>query len=239
MSRALVIIATVAFVVAIVCFGAAGLVGGPWGHGGHFWGRGSPWAPWGQHWTPGPTIERNYQWAGGDTLRIDVPASLAYTQGPTSKLTITGPKGLLDRLTVENGRIGIDGWIDDAPTLKIVMTAPNVTDFEVSGAQILSIANYKQDQLTIGVSGAGNVMAKGEAAHTTLRISGSGNGDLGGLTGDDSTVRISGAGRATIAPKLSADVNISGVGQVTLLTHPATVNQRISGAGSVIQASAK
>jgi hypothetical protein len=29
------------------------------------------------------------------------------------------------------------------------------------------------------------------------------------------------------------------VGQVTLLTHPATVNQRISGAGSVIQASAK
>jgi hypothetical protein len=229
MNRALVIIATVGFVVAIACFAAAGLLGVPWG----------PWMPWGQPWTSGPTIMRDYPWTGGDTLRIDVPASLVYTQGPTSKLTITGSKGLLDRLTVENGRVGIDGWTGDAPSVKIVMTAPNVTDFEVSGAQRLSIANYKQDQLTIGVAGAGDVVARGEAGHTTLRISGTGNADLGGLTGDDSRVRISGTGRATIAPKLSADVTISGMGQVTLLTHPATLNQRISGMGSVIQASAK
>ncbi len=239
MTRALVIIATVGFVVAVVCFAAAGLVGVPWGQGGHIWSRGSPWMPWGQPWTPGPTIVRDYPWAGGDTLRVDAPASVAYTQGPTSKLTITGPKGLLDRLTVENGRIGIDGWINNAPAVKIVMTAPNVTDFEVSGTQSLSIANYKQDQLIIGVSGAGDVIARGEAHHTTLRISGTGNADLGGLTGDDSKVRISGEGRATIAPKLSADINISGMGEVTLLTHPATVNQRISGVGSIIQASAK
>lgn len=229
MSRALVIIATAGFVVAIVCFAAAGLLGARWG----------PWTHWGRPWTAGPTIVRNYPWTGRDTLRVDAPASLTYTQGPASKLTITGPKGLLDQLTVENGRIGIDGWIDDAPTLKIVMTAPNVSDFEVSGAQRLSIANYKQDQLTIGVSGAGDVIARGEASRTRLRISGSGNADLGGLTGDDSTVRISGAGRATIAPKRSADIRISGVGQVTLLTHPATLNQHISGVGSVIQASAK
>ena len=239
MIRALVIIATVGFVVAVVCFATAGMVGGPWGQGCHIWMPGSSWAPWRRPWAPGPTIVRNYQWTGGDTLRIDVPASLMYTQGPTSKLTIMGPKGLLDKLTVEDGRIGIDGCTGDAPKLKIVMTAPNVTDFRVSGAQLLSIANYKQDQLSIRVAGAGDVIARGEANHTTLRISGTGNADLGGLTGDDSTVRISGTGRATIAPKLSADIRISGMGQITLLTHPATVKQRISGMGSIIQASAK
>jgi hypothetical protein len=232
MSRALVIIATVGFVVAVVCFAAAGMVGVPWGRGCHIWNSGSSWAP-------GPTIVRNYRWTGGDTLRIDVPASLTYTQGPTSKLTITGPKGLLDKLTVEDGRIGIDGCAGDAPRLKIVMSAPNVTDFEASGAQTLSIANFKQNRLTIGVSGAGDVIAKGEAGHTTLRISGTGNADLGGLTGDDAEVRISGTGKATIAPRLSADVHISGMGQINLLTHPATLKQRISGMGSIVQSSAK
>jgi hypothetical protein len=231
-TRALLIIAATGFVIAVVCFTAAGAVGVPWRQGCHIWSSRSSWVA-------GPTIMRNYQWTGGDTLRIDVPASLAYTQGPTSKLTITGPKGLLDKLAVESGRIGIDGCTGDAPKLKIVMTAPNVTDFEVSGAQILSIANFKQNRLTIGVSGTGDVIAKGEAGHTTLRMSGQGNADLGGLTGDDAKVRIAGMGKATIAPKLSADVTISGMGQVTLLTHPATVKQRISGMGSVIEASAK
>jgi hypothetical protein len=232
-------VATVGFVVAIVCFAAAGLLGGvPWDATGPSW---LSWLDgWRQAaWADGPTIVRDYPWAGGDSLRIDAPASLDYIQGPTSKLTISGPEGLLDRLIVQNGRIGFNGWMGNAGPLKIVMTAPNVTDFEASGAQTLSIANYKQDELTVEISGAGVVVARGEAKRSAVHISGSGDADLGGLAGDDATVQISGAGRATIAPKSSADVDISGLGQVTLLTHPATLNQHISGLGSITQLDAK
>ena len=39
---------------------------------------------------------RDFAWSGGDRLVIDVPADLIYTQGPTAKLTISGPSETLD-----------------------------------------------------------------------------------------------------------------------------------------------
>jgi len=250
MTRVLIMIAAVGFVVAIACFTAAGLVGGfAWETAGPPWRSGPPWGPQWRHswahgwrqtaWVDGPTVTRDYPWTGADHLHVDASGGAQYTQGPTSKLTISGPQALLDHLVVQGGRIGFDGWNGGAPPLKIVLTAPNVSDFETSGSQTLSIANYKQDQLTIGVSGSGDIVAKGEAKRTTLRISGSGDADLGALAGDDVTVRISGSGGATIAPKASADVHISGSGHVTLLTHPADLNTDISGSGSVTQSASK
>lgn len=242
MTRILVMVGAMGFVVAIVCFAAAGMLGGtPWDAAGPHGGWGGPWSHgWGRGgWMQGPTVVRDYPWTGGDSLHVDAPAVVDYTQGPTTRLTISGPKAMLDRLTVQGGHIGVDGWSWNAMPMKIVMTAPNVTDFEGSGSESLSIANYSQDQLVIGLSGSGGVVAKGQAKHTSLRISGSGAADLGGLASDEVTVQISGAGGATIAPKTSADVHISGSGLVTLLTHPAHLNTDISGAGSIIQAPAR
>ena len=235
MNRILIMIATVGFILAVGCFAAAGLAGaGSWNQA---WRWGPGWTLGGDDgpWTGGPVITRQYRWDGGDSLRIDAPADLDYTQGPLISLAITGPKALLDRLTVQDGRIGYNGWVSGGPALKIVMTAPTVSHFASSGSQRLSIANYSQDALAVAISGSGDVVAKGQARQTTLRISGSGNGDLSGLTGEAVTVEISGSGGAAIAPTTSADVRISGSGHVALLTHPPDVNTQISGSGSVVQ----
>jgi hypothetical protein len=244
MSRVLVIVAAIGFAMAIICFVGVGLVGGfPW-NGPAAWRWGPDWRVGWRHdgWSQadaGPTISREYPWTGGDRLRIDAPADLEYTQGPVARLTATGPKGMLDRLTVHDGRIGFDGWVNDAPTLKIVMTAPTVTRFEASGSQNLSIVNYKQDEIEISVTGSGDVVAKGEARRANLRISGSGDADLAGLPTDETTVRISGSGNATIAPKASADVHISGSGDVDLTTNPANLTTEVSGSGEVTRSAAK
>jgi hypothetical protein len=244
MSRVLVIVAAIGFAMALICFAGVGLVGGFAWHGHNAWRWGPDWRIGWRHgdWSQavaGPAISRDYPWSGGDTLRIEAPADVEYTQGPVARVTATGPKGMLDRLTVRDGRIAFDGWVNDAPTLKIVMTAPDVTRFESSGSQNLSIANYKQDELTISVTGSGDVVAKGEARRTDLKISGSGDADLGGLTGDEADVRISGSGDARIAPKASADVHISGSGDVTVLTNPPNLTSEVSCSGTVTRAGVK
>jgi hypothetical protein len=243
MVRVLVIIAAVALAMTAICFVGVGLVGGfawegPWSwHPRHHWGEGWRHDGWSQ--AAGPVISRDYPWTGGDSLRIDAPADVEYTQGPAAKISVTGPKDMLDRLTVAGGRIDLDGWDGDGSNLKVVMTAPGVTHFEAAGSQTLSIANYKQDELDVDVSGSGDLIAKGQTQRANLQISGSGDADLGGLAADAVKVGISGSGGASIAPKTTADIDISGSGHVTLLTHPAKVSTDISGSGTVNQASAK
>ena len=239
MTRALVLISAVGLALAVFCFAVASFVGGaPWGPNGAHW-RMGPWGH-GMHWevsddSHGPVVSKDFAWSGGDKLEVDAPADLEYTQGPVTKITVTGAKGLVDRITVQNGRIDLPGSVFNSGPLKVVMTAPNITTFETNGSQDISIAGYKQDQLHIAIHGSGDVTAKGEATHSDLEISGSGDADLGGLTGDEAKVRISGSGDATIAPKTTADVQVSGSGDVTLLTHPANVHSNISGSGSLNQ----
>jgi len=243
MTRALVMITAVGLALAVFCFAVSGYFGGfAWGPNGVNWKMGHAWS---NHWVHvdvddsdnGPKASRDLTWSGGNRLEVDAPADVEYTQGPVAKVTVTGPKSMVDRVVIQDGRIEMqgDGW--SMGSMKVVMTAPDVTDFETNGSQDISIANYKQDQLKIAIHGSGDVTAKGEATHAQLQISGSGDADLGGLTGDEARVQISGSGDATIAPKVTAQVDVSGSGDVTLLTHPANVSSNISGSGSLNQES--
>ena len=243
MTRVLVMTVAVGLALAVFCFAVAGGLGGlAWGPNGPNWRMGDH---WGHHLihvdlgdgerASGPLTTRDFTWNGGDSLDLSAPADLEFTQGPTTRITVTGPKDALDRLTIHDGHIDLDGmWIERGP-LKIVMTAPNITKFEASGSQSISILNYDQDQLKVQISGSGDVTAKGKANHAVLDIAGSGDADLGGLTGDDAKVAISGSGDATIAPKHEADIQVSGSGDVHLMTHPAVVHSQISGSGDITQ----
>jgi hypothetical protein len=241
MTRALVMITAVGLALAVFCFAVSGAFGGfSWGPSGVNWRLNHPWS---NHWVSvdtndgdfGPKVSREFAWTGGDRLVVDAPVDIEYTQGPVAKLTITGPKSMVDHLVVQDGHIDMQGSTWGMGSMKAVMTAPNVTSFETNGSQDIAIAGYKQDQLHIQIHGSGDVTAKGEATHTALDISGSGDADLGELTGDEAKVQISGSGDAIIAPKAVAVVVVSGSGDVTLKSHPASVQSNISGSGSLDQ----
>ena len=247
MTRVLVMTVAVGLALAVFCFAAAGALGGfAWGPNGLAWRLGDH---WGHHLVhvdfdgnergSGPMTTRDFTWSGGDSLELNAPADLEYTQGSTTRITVTGPKAALDRLTIHDGHIDLDdvcaGVCINNDTLKIVMTAPNITKFEANGSQSISILDYDHDDLKLQVSGSGDVTAKGKANHTSLSIAGSGDADLGGLTGDDAKVDISGSGDATIAPTKEADIQVSGSGDVHLKTRPPVVHSQISGSGDVTQ----
>ncbi len=226
MTRTLLIIVASGAILFVVCFSLVHAMGGFNFH--HHHGVRDD--------DPGPVVTRDLAWSGGPTLRIRFPATITYTQGSQSKFTVTGPQSLIDSLKFEDGdlssadhrwRFGRD------ETLTIVATSPSTHDFELSGAQDLTLKQYDQDQLELRVSGAADVKGTGRAKRLEAHLSGAGELNLGDLPVDDAVVSISGAGQATIDPKQSADISISGAGQVDLKTKPPSLHSHITGFGSV------
>ena len=248
MTRTLVLIAFSGFILAVACIaGAIALGGNTLLH--HHWGR--HWAvDWddGHHWrgdddhpaADGASTTREIAWPGGDKIEFDVPADVQYTQGPgPGKLVVTGPRDALDRLELSQGELQYrdDDNFDDT-RLTVVMTAPDVRHFSISGDNKLDIAGYDQDELAVEVSGHGTVSAKGKAQSVNVDISGDGDIDMSGLASKSARADISGSGRASIAPTDEADVSISGSGEIDLLTHPAKLNSDVSGSGRVVEGAA-
>jgi hypothetical protein len=248
MIRVLVMIAVTGFLMSVVTLSTAVAIGGPdiitevarnnWGD--HWSGH--------NHWSwdrddrdygrdRGPQGTRELAWSGGDTLEVDVPAEVTYTQAPgAGKLTVTGSQRDLDNLVLESGHLSFThGRHRHHGDLTIVMTAPAVSRFNLNGSGRLAIQDYKQDKLSIDISGDTEVTAKGEARGLSLSMSGSGQSDFSDLKLGDADIDIDGSGQTTLAPTGAANINIAGSGDVTLLTRPSKLESNVSGSGSIHQ----
>jgi hypothetical protein len=248
MIKNLFVIAGASFVLAAVCFGGAAALGGP-----HLFDR-----HWDGDWSikfkdgdqishihtddddggaGGAAVSKDIAWNGGDGLDVDIPANVQFTQAPgPAKLTISGPKNLVDAVELSGTRLRYSDDDDSSDTrINAVLTAPNVHRFAIDGDASLAIAGYAQDDLDVDVSGHGDVIAKGKAKSAHINISGDGDVNLGGLTLDAADADISGSGRASMAPASAADLRISGSGEIDLLSHPAKLTSDVSGSGRIVE----
>jgi hypothetical protein len=201
--------------------------------------------------TPQPLISKTLDFAATDSLGIDLPADVVITQGPTASLSVTGSKDLVERLRYSDGRLYltagnkvtrtvnlrlVDGKVQSRQVggeLKITITAPSIKRFNVTGTGDVTIKNYDQPEMTLNISGAGQVDAEGKTKTLKLDISGVGDADLEKLMVTDADVHISGMGDADIAATGSVKTNISGTGNITLRKRPVSLEKHISGMGNV------
>jgi hypothetical protein len=250
MIRVLVMIAVTGFLVSVVTLSTAVAIGGPELFTDSVWNR---WVDmdgrWSgnNHWSwhggdfseshgSGQQATREIAWSGGDTLDVDVPADITYTQAPgPGKLTISGPQREVENVELDGGHIHFRHHRSHWGDLTIVMTAPAVTHFDLSGSGKLAIQGYKQDKLSVDLSGNADVTANGETQTLALSISGSGDSDFSGLKLADADVEINGSGQATLGPTGKAVVDISGSGDVTLLNRPSKLESNVSGSGTLHQ----
>jgi Protein of unknown function (DUF2807). len=245
MIRNLVVIAVAGFVLCLGALAAAFAIGGPdaIARGGWHWAGvwdSHDWeADWDRDWDAGPagpSATRTLDWDGSDRLSLRFPAEVVYTQaadGP-GKVVVTGPQRLLNRLEIDDGRLRVRrGGAWRGGKVRVEVTAPNISRFHLSGANRLVIENYDQPSLSVDVSGASHVVARGRTDELDLDISGAGEADMSGLATRDAEVEISGAGEAAVAPTGRARLEISGMGEITLVTEPAELQTDISGAGRV------
>lgn len=235
MVRTLLIIAAASFVLMLAAFGGAAAIGGPrlWQDG---WSIGFEDGDSAQ--SSGPTTERTLEWTGGDTLAVDLPADVTFTQGDTPSVVISGPDALVQRVTLIDGRLSfpdggphIVGRHSDG--LQVTITAPNVSHFWFEGFGDLHLNAIDQDSLEIRADGAGGIEANGRAGDLRLVLDGAGSADLTALSVDNAEVVISGAGGAQVNASQSANVSIEGVGNVDLVQRPARLTQDVSGLGRV------
>lgn len=246
MIRVLVLIAVTGFLVSVVTLSSAIAIGGPDLLSDGIWNFGRAGGHWDWTWSDdrdssdrghsGSETSREIAWTGGDTLDVDLPADVTYTQAAgTGKLTISGPQREVENVVLEDGRLHYRHHGRHWGDLRIAITAPAVTHFNVSGSGKLDIAAYRQDKLNIDLSGDAEVSAVGEAKTLSLTVSGSGDTDLSGLKVADAAVDITGSGAAKLAPTGKTVLDISGSGDVTLLSRPSNLISNISGSGSVHQ----
>lgn len=244
MVRLLIIVSVASFVLCAACFALVTALGGAdiarhgwgawtWDHSDRDWNRGdrrSYRADW-----SGPTVTRDVAFTGAPEIEINVPADITYTQAPQGRLSITGPKAIVDRVEVNGGEISLRGYHGRGGhgKLKITMSSPDTQAFSVRGSQTLTILNYRQDRLDIEMAGSGAVKASGVADRAEIDIMGSGEVDLSGLSLNHASVDIAGSGDVTIGPKQSADIDIAGSGDVTLTTRPPQLTSNIAGSGDI------
>lgn len=139
-----------------------------------------------------------------------------------------------DRSYIRWTRTGIHGW-SESDALKIIVKAASVKAFDLSGYTELEIRGYDQPTLDLSLTGASDVKAQGRTEAVTLDISGAGNAKLEELFVNDARLRVSGSGDAEVGPTGRADVDVSGSGSVRLTRRPAELRQEVSGSGDVTQ----
>ncbi len=258
MIRKLFLFSGVSFIVALCCLGGAAAIvtsdleAHDWtwsaikdGHNIHF--------SRGIDTKPEANVSKQLAFTPADALAFDVPADVEYTQGPTPSVVVTGPQSRVDRVRFDNGRFYyVDapdhrevihfhlrpGSFDvDSPSqqVRILITAPAVTRFDLAGDGNLKLVGYNQPKLDVSVSGDGSLRGEGETKAIKMSLSGDGDADLTGLRITDANVDVSGDGSATLAPTGKADISISGSGDVNLKTNPASLSTHVSGDGSVNQ----
>ena len=263
MIRNLTIVAVASFVLAVGCFVGAFALGGPEivKNG---WSFPADWnvevnddgdhvriGPGSRRGDDGETTTREIAWSGSDVLQIDAPAEVIFTQaaaGAGASVRVTGPKALVDRVILENGRLTLrdgEGSVSingqgvhisrDSDQLSVEITAPSVRTFTLNGSGDLYLKAYDQPDLVLEINGSGNVDAQGKARKVDLRVSGSGEADLRSLDTGDARIALSGSGEAHVAPHGATEVDVAGSGDVYLTSKPTVLSSSIAGSGEVHQ----
>ncbi|HKY54827.1 MAG TPA: DUF2807 domain-containing protein, partial [Anaerolineales bacterium] len=160
-------------------------------------------------------------------VSINYPAEVLIQQGKVESVKLEADDNLLPQLVtdVDNGILLIDNkedrWsqrVNPTERVKITITVKDLNQIEFSSAGNVSVEDLKTDELSLHLNGVGEMTLNDlDVRQLEARLSGAGNIDANGTT-QELDIRISGVGGFD-APKLEsqvATVRISGAGSATV-----------------------
>lgn len=161
--------------------------------------------------------------------------------GKTQSVSIEASPELLARVTTEvrDGTLYVgrksdrdnNSWRDDGP-LVVHISVPRLDGAKMSGSGKLNIDGLNGGTTAVGISGSGNIVAKGALDKLDLDISGSGRAELTDLAVKNAAVKISGSGNVKINAKDTLEARISGSGDLRYMGSP-RITSKVSGSGSI------
>lgn len=229
MSKTLALIAATGFVLSVVFFTFAFLIAGD-----QIFASSKPLA------AIAPLVDmgdrKEWRWNGEDTLHVEAPVKLRYSQQGQPNVTVTGPADLLRQVKVGGGQIVAEGPpVRDGRQLEATVSGVPIRKFTVAGNQDLELGHIDQDKLDVRIAGKGSVSGEGRVDQLNLVIAGKGDANLGGLVARDAKIAILGSGDAVVAPQQTLVVTVAGRGTVRLKSHPVSIRKTIIGSGEVIE----
>ena len=175
----------------------------------------------------------------GNFSEIEVKGSVdvQIKQGDSLKIVAKDYENLLPYLStrVVGNTLIIDyteAWVHHSKG-EVTVTMPRLTSLDVSGSShIGTIGNFNFNDLSIKVSGSGDLFLAGSAKKKNIKVSGSGDIRAFELPTDTVNMVISGSGTAQLNVKKILDVTISGSGDLVYKGDP-SVSSRVTGSGKV------
>jgi hypothetical protein len=161
---------------------------------------------------------------------------LKLTAGDSGEVVLRGAPDTIAHLRLRGGRLVSCGRLGAGP-VDVELPARALRHVRISGSGTVTVEKLNQRELGLAISGSGDIQAQGTVERVSAEISGSGNVRLADVAMKRLKTRISGSGRVEAGPTDEADIHLSGAGTVKLLTKPAALHTKISGAGRIIQPS--
>jgi hypothetical protein len=182
--------------------------------------------------------ERHIAWRGGDTIDIAMPATVRLHGGEGSDVVVRGAPDIISRVAVHGDKIMLDCHGRSLlREVEVVLPGIAFRRIGLSGSGSLTLENLSQKELSLRISGSGDVRAQGSVDRLNASISGSGNAKMGDLAVRQLSIKISGSGNVEASPQDDAEIHVSGAGNVRLLTRPKHLDSKISGSGRIVQPS--
>lgn len=186
----------------------------------------------------GATIIETPSVSGFHSIAVGIEGDLNITQDSPHYLSIETHPNVMDELQVEvdDGvlEIGFDRCTSNIEKLTVDVTMPDISSIIFSGVgNLTSVNDFNLDELTVILSGVGDITLSGEADEFTCIISGVGNLRAFDFVTSECSLTISGVGDAQVTANDRLNVFIAGSGNVYYKGSP-TITSNISGTGSII-----
>jgi len=117
--------------------------------------------------------------------------------------------------------------------VKFAITVPSLDAMALIGSSTVNIHKLNANTFTLSAKGAGDVSMDGVADKLDVEVMGAGDVKARDLTAKDVSVYVAGAGNVAVNASQSLNVSIAGAGSVSYAGHPATVQKRVAGLGSI------
>jgi hypothetical protein len=117
--------------------------------------------------------------------------------------------------------------------IKVVISSPTRTGGKITGAVKLTVKQLSGPTFALESRGAAEVSLDGNIDQLLVDMTGASQLAADGLQAKTAEISTTGAGDAEVAVTDTLKVVITGAGKVTYSGNPATINKRITGAGSI------
>jgi hypothetical protein len=190
----------------------------------------------------GNIIEEERDVEGFNKVELSVPANLSIVQGEEESLRIEGDDNIVEMIITEvlNESLKIrfkdQGFVSIRPTktLKIYLSVVDINVIDLSGSGRIEAPNITTGRLDLRISGSAETIMTGLSAETlNVTLSGSGSFNMSGKV-DRQSVELNGSGDYYAKELESSACNISMSGSGSAVVNATdSLDVKISGSGDI------